>query len=58
MLPADDFYELFSIYNEISFENFDSENALGMASQDILERVRMYVDSYFEGKADMSLKGF
>lgn len=58
MLPADDFYELFSIYNEISFENFDSENALGMASQDVLERVRMYVDAYFEGRSDLSLKGF
>ncbi|CAC21524.1 DNA terminal protein [Bacillus phage GA1] len=57
-LPADDFYECFSIYNEISFENFDSENALGMASESILERVRMYVNDYFEGKSDLSLKGF
>ncbi|QHJ75888.1 hypothetical protein [Bacillus phage SRT01hs] len=57
-LPADDFYELFSIYDEISFENFDSENALGMASESILERVRMYVNAYFDGKSDMSLKGF
>ncbi|QDH50333.1 DNA terminal protein [Bacillus phage Karezi] len=58
LVPPDAFYELYSIYNEIDFEIFDSEGQFINANEDILSRIEMYVEDYLAGKTDMSLKGF
>jgi len=57
-MSPDDFYEIYSIYDEVSFELVDSEGAFSGANEEILERVRTYVNDFVKGRTDMSLKGF
>lgn len=57
-MSPDDFYEIYSIYDEISFELVDSEGAFSGANEEILNRIRLYVTDFVKGRTDMSLKGF
>jgi hypothetical protein len=57
IMPEDDFFELFLMSAEFTFEDYASDGSIdGTAEQ--AEILRGYLHEYFKGNIDMSLKGF
>lgn len=57
IIPPDDFFEMFIMNAEFSFETFHSDGS-GDNDLDQLELLRGYIDTYFRGEMDMDLKHF
>ncbi|UTC25166.1 DNA terminal protein [Cytobacillus phage Bfsp1] len=57
IIPPDDFFELFLMKAEFTFEDYASDGSIdGTDAQ--LEMLKSYVEEYFRGEIDMSLKHF
>jgi len=57
MMPPDDFFELFLMKAEFTFEDYASDGSID-ASETQLELLQGYLEEYYRGEIDMSLKGF
>lgn len=57
-IPPDDFFELYLIFDELSFEYFDSEGQDVHATEAMLEKIHSYLDRYERGDVNLDLKGF
>lgn len=56
-VPADDFYEMYLMFDEFDFDLYDSENAGGFSDEGNLRQMEEYVDNYILGRVNMDLKG-
>lgn len=57
-IPPDEFFELYLIIDELSFEYFNSDGQHVTATEAMLEEIHSYLDKYDRGDVDLSLKGF
>lgn len=57
IIPPDDFFELFIMKAEFTFEDYASDGSIDGSEQQ-LEMLRGYLQSYFRGEIDMDMKGF
>lgn len=57
IIPPDDFFELFLMKAEFTFEDYASDGSID-GSEAQLELLKSYVEEYFRGEVDMSLKHF
>jgi hypothetical protein len=58
LIPASDLYEMYLLFDEFSFEYYDSEGQDWAHDLDNLKAMEGYVDEYFRGEVDFLLKGF
>src|SRR6185312_2823093 len=58
IIPPDDFFELYLMKEEFTFEDYASDGSID-ASEDQLNRLKSYLEEYFIGEIDVNLlKGF
>lgn len=58
-IDADDFFELFNIFNDaIDFSLYSSENSGGADDTADLEQMQEYLEDYLAGKVDLDFQGF
>jgi hypothetical protein len=57
IIPEDDFFELFLMNAEFTFEDYASDGSID-GTEEQAELLRGYLQDYFKGNVDMSLKGF
>ena len=58
IIPPDDFFELYLMKEEFTFEDYASDGSID-ASEDQLNRLKSYLEEYFRGEIDVNLlKGF
>ncbi len=57
-IPPDDFYEMYLMFEEFDFNNYDSEGQSIINEDNNLRRLESYVNAYYEGKVDLDLKAF
>lgn len=57
IVPPDDFFELFLMKAEFTFEDYASDGSID-GSETQLEMLKGYLEEYFRGEIDMTLKGF
>lgn len=57
IVPPDDFFELFLMKAEFTFEDYASDGSIE-ANEHKLELLESYLHEYFRGEIDMDLKGF
>lgn len=57
-ISADDFYELFNMYDTFDFKLYSSENSGGADDTADLEEMQEYLEDFLAGGIDMDLQGF
>lgn len=59
-IPADDFYEMYNMFDEMDFAEYDSEGQYIGADEpsNHVSKLKSYVNRYYEKKLDFDLKGF
>lgn len=57
IIPPDDFFELFIMKAEFTFEDYASDGSID-ATETQLERLKSYLLEYFRGEIDFDLKSF
>jgi hypothetical protein len=59
-IPADDFYEMYNMFDEMDFAEYDSEGQYIGSDEpsNHIAKIRSYVDRYYKGKLDMDYKDF
>lgn len=57
-ISADDFYELFNMYDTFDFKLYSSENSGGSDDTADLEEMQDYLEEFLAGGTDMDLQGF
>ena len=57
-VPADDFYEMYLMFDEFDFDLYDSDNDGGYADSSHIAQMMSYIEIYERGGVDFDLKGF
>jgi hypothetical protein len=57
IMPEDDFFELFLMSAEFTFEDYASDGSID-GTREQAEMLRSYLHEYYRGNIDMDLKGF
>jgi hypothetical protein len=57
VMPEDDFFELFLMTGEFTFEDYASDGSID-GTREQAEMLRGYLHEYYRGNIDMDLKGF
>jgi hypothetical protein len=57
IMPEDDFFELFLMTGEFTFEDYASDGSID-GTREQAEMLRGYLHEYYRGNIDMDLKGF
>lgn len=57
-IPADDFYEMYLMFDEFDFDLYSSDNEGGFAEDSHIKQMESYVDIYQRGGVNFDLKGF
>lgn len=57
-VPADDFYEMYLMFDEFDFDLYYTQDFEGQSHDSQLKQMESYVDRYYSGNINMDLKGF
>ena len=57
-IPAEDFYEMYLMFDEFDFDLYSSENIGAITDEGNIEKMLSYIDRYQRGDINFDLKGF
>lgn len=57
-IPADDFFEMYLMFDEFDFTYYDSENVGAVHDEDKIQQMLSYIERYKRGDIPLPLKGF